>query len=42
MMHGEESGAYKVFWYVYIDRFSQLAEYSANLAHAVRAIIEQE
>ncbi len=38
----DEGGAHKVFWYVYLDRFSQFAKYSADLAHAIRAIIEQE
>jgi len=35
-------GYVKVFWYVYVERFGHLAKYGADLAHAVRAIIEQE
>ena len=40
--HRDGGGAYEVFWYVYVERFGHLAKYGADLAHAVRAIIEQE
>jgi hypothetical protein len=34
--------AYKVLWYIYVNRLIQLTKYGADLPHAVRAIVEQE
>ena len=36
------SVTYEIFGYLHVDRLAQRAEDGANLAHTVRAIVEQE